>query len=113
MKIVICEHKNEPVAGFIASAIGDVGVTIFRANTYKGNKLKASYLTYWHMLKLLKKSGCKYCDQGGVDRKNNPGVYKFKMGMGGKEIFSVGLFEACQSKTSQLLGLFSNFVRMS
>ena len=103
MKIVVCEFDGAPVSAFVASAIGDMAITIFRATNKIGYGVKASYLSYWRMIQLLKESGCSYCDQGGIDPDGNPGVYHFKTGLGGKQVSSLGQFEACKNLLSFLL----------
>ena len=103
MKIVVCEFDGAAVSAFVASAIGDMAITIFRATNKIGYDVKASYLSYWHMIQLLKESGCRYCDQGGIDPDGNPGVYHFKAGLGGYDVFSLGQFEAYKNFVSFLL----------
>ncbi len=102
MNIMICENDGESIAGLVWSAIGDRGIPIFSATGNKGLKLRGSYLLRWQMLEELKKRGCRYLDQGGIDPGRNPGGYHFKAGMGGIEVCSVGQFDACQNRMSSL-----------
>lgn len=97
MQIFICSYRDEPVAALVWSAIGDTGITILSATGNKGLKLYASYLLRWRLIERLKERNVRFLDQGGVDPELNPGGYIFKAGMGGKEQFHIGAFEACDN----------------
>jgi len=84
MQIFICYHKSQPIAITLCSAIGDCGIYILGATGDKGLKLNGSNLLQWYVIKWLKLKGCRYYDLGGIDPYANPGVYRFKKGVAGK-----------------------------
>ena len=100
MNILICEDDGEPVTATICSAMGNSGIYMLGANGGKGMNLKASYLFQWRMIQWLKEKGCTQYDLGGIDPGNNPGVYHFKAGMGGKDVYHIGQYELYENKLS-------------
>jgi lipid II:glycine glycyltransferase (peptidoglycan interpeptide bridge formation enzyme) len=115
MQILICEHKGKPVAAAIGSAIGDTGIYLLGATSDDGMKTKGSYLLQWRMIEWLKERGCCWYDLGGINPETNPGVYHFKRGLSGKDIYHVGQFEACDNLASSSLvkcsALFKKYSR--
>lgn len=97
MRIHICEFEGEPVTATIVSAIGDTGIYLLGANGDKGLNLKGTYFSQWLIIQWLKERGCKWYDLGGINPEKNPGVYHFKSGISGKEVFHIGQFEICKS----------------
>jgi lipid II:glycine glycyltransferase (peptidoglycan interpeptide bridge formation enzyme) len=97
MIIMICEHKREPICALVGSAIGDTGIYLLGATGDKGLKQKGSYLLQWRMIQRLKESGCRWYDLGGINPEKNPGVYHFKAGLSGKDVYHLGHFEICDS----------------
>jgi len=103
MIVMICEFQREPIAGLVGSMLGGLGIYVLGATARTGLKLKGSYLLQWEMIKWLKSNGAVLYDLGGIDPVGNPGVYHFKVGIGGKVVSHVGNFESCNSLTSDLL----------
>lgn len=106
MKIMICEHEGEPVSAAICSAIGNTGIYLLGATGDKGMKFNSSNLLQWNMIKWLKHHGCKKYDLGGIDPEGNPGVYRFKCGIVGKnglDVQHVGQFVAHCTFRARLL----------
>lgn len=102
MKIIVCEYQGAPVTATIVSDIGDTGIYLFGATGDKGLKLKGAYLSQWLMIQWLKEKGCRWYDLGGIDPERNPGVYHFKAGLSGKEVYHIGQFEMCKSILSNM-----------
>ncbi len=94
MSLVIAYCNKLPVAGILWTAYGEVGVPVFSATSMKGRDMLASYATRWYVLCDLKAKGCRIMDQGGVDKKINPGGFAFKSKMGGSEIDLLGYLDA-------------------
>jgi len=103
LAVLTCERENIPVSTLVYTAIGDTGIPLFSAIGNNGLKLRGSYLLRWTMLQYLKKTGYRFFDQGGINKKNNPGGYHFKSGMGGIEVTFIGEFEKCGSFTKYVI----------
>jgi lipid II:glycine glycyltransferase (peptidoglycan interpeptide bridge formation enzyme) len=82
-----------PIAGHVASILGDTCVYLLGATNDVGRKFNAAYLLQWNAIKVSKEAGCRWYDLGGIDAKGNPGVYRFKNRMGGKEVDICGPYE--------------------
>lgn len=103
MKIFICEYEGKNGAAAIGSTIGERGIYLLGATGNEGMKMKGAYLLQWRFLQVLKETGCKSYDLGGIDPDGNPGVYHFKSGISRREMSHVGQFELCRSVLSRLI----------
>lgn len=103
MNIFVCEASGKAVSAAVASSIGDTGIYLFGATSDAGLKVKGSYLLQWRIIQWLKTCGCRYYDLGGIAPDENPGVYHFKAGLGGKDVRQVGQFEFSSRLASALL----------
>lgn len=100
MRILICEDKGVPVAGLIASAMGDTAIYLLGATSNDGLKSKGAYLLHWIMIQWLKKTGIRWYDLGGIDPKTNPGVHTFKKGFSGMDVLQMNPLAASGSAVS-------------
>jgi lipid II:glycine glycyltransferase (peptidoglycan interpeptide bridge formation enzyme) len=100
MNTFIAYSESKPIAAVVVSAIGERGIYLLGGSTEEGLKLNASYLLQWRVIKWLKSENITLYDLGGIDKKNNPGVYRFKSGMGGTEVNYLGSYEACKDLIS-------------
>jgi len=100
MKVLVCEHKNQPVAGLVCSAMGNSAIYLLGATNETGMKLKASYLLQWTVIRYLKDNGTRYYDLGGIDPAANPGVHHFKNGLSGLDQSHMRPLVACDSRLS-------------
>ncbi len=100
MRILICEQEGIPVAGIVASAIGDSAIYLLGATSDDGLKAKGSYLLQWTLIQWLKQGGFRWYDLGGINPERNPGVYHFKNGLSGKDVSQLGPLVACNSVVS-------------
>lgn len=103
LKIMIASIDEEDIAGIVWSDIGNTGIPLFSATGNKGLKYRGSYLLRWKMTQDLRSCGVKKLDQGGINKKTNYGGYKFKSGMGGKEIEFIGPYDAYPSTITKYL----------
>ncbi len=103
MKIMVCEHSNEPVAAIICSAIGDTSIYLLGATGDNGLDLRGSYLLHWKMIERLKALGALGYDLNGYNPEKNPGTAAFKEGFRGKETHYIGQYEACASRARRFL----------
>ncbi|HUP02846.1 MAG TPA: peptidoglycan bridge formation glycyltransferase FemA/FemB family protein [Bryobacteraceae bacterium] len=90
MLVLICEGGGQPVAGVVASAIGNTAIYLLGATGDEGLKAKGSYLLQWNLIKWLKENGFRWYDLGGISPDRNPGVYHFKKGLSGADVLQVG-----------------------
>jgi lipid II:glycine glycyltransferase (peptidoglycan interpeptide bridge formation enzyme) len=100
MQILICERNGEPVAGIVASAMGDSAIYLLGATSDDGLNAKGSYLLQWTWIQWLKQNGVRWYDLGGIDPDGNPGVYHFKKGFSGADVCQLTPFVACENAFS-------------
>jgi hypothetical protein len=84
--------------------IGNRACDYLAATTERGLELRASYATYWQLLKHCQSRGVRYFDLGGIDPWANPGVYKFKRETGAREIEYLGEWDWASRNWLLLLG---------
>jgi lipid II:glycine glycyltransferase (peptidoglycan interpeptide bridge formation enzyme) len=119
MRILICEDKGVPVAGLVATAMGESAIYLLGATSDDGLNSKGAYLLQWTLISWLKERGVKWYDLGGIDPEVNPGVYHFKRGFSGMDIcqmnplvasnsvFSSGIVKAGLTMQRKLRGFMS------
>jgi lipid II:glycine glycyltransferase (peptidoglycan interpeptide bridge formation enzyme) len=100
MRILICEQDGCPVAGLVASAMGDSAIYLLGATSDDGLNAKGAYLLQWTLIQWLKENGIKWYDLGGIDPESNPGVYTFKKGLSGTDVSQLTPLVACESVVS-------------
>jgi lipid II:glycine glycyltransferase (peptidoglycan interpeptide bridge formation enzyme) len=100
MEILICEDSGIPVAGLVASAMGDSAIYLLGATSDDGLKSKGAYLLHWNMIQWLKGNGVRWYDLGGIDPEGNPGVYSFKKGFSGVDVCQINPLVASNSAVS-------------
>jgi len=100
MRVLICEDKGVPVAGLVASAMGDSAIYMLGATSDKGLNSKGAYLLHWTLIQWLKANRVRWYDLGGIDPEGNPGVYHFKKGFSGADVCQISLLVACNSTIS-------------
>lgn len=106
MKILLCSENSEYCGGIIFSAIGETGISIFRAINSIGLKNNAAYLLHWKTIELLKEIGCTSYDLNGINPQKNPGTYKYKKGLcgrNGKDVHFLGKFDSYKNRKFSLL----------
>jgi len=100
MRILICEDRGVPVAGLVASAMGDSAIYLLGATSDEGLNSKGSYLLQWTLIGWLKERGIRWYDLGGIDPIGNLGVYSFKNGISGEDVTQMNPLVACTSAAS-------------
>ena len=98
MRILICEQDGVPVAGLVASAMGDSAIYLLGATSDDGLNAKGAYLLQWTLIQWLKENGIKWYDLGGIDPEGNPGVYTFKKGLSGTDVSQLTPLVACDER---------------
>jgi lipid II:glycine glycyltransferase (peptidoglycan interpeptide bridge formation enzyme) len=97
MNIIICLSNGKPGAGAICSAIGNTGLTLFRATNEIGMESAGSYLVQWRILEWAKERNCLYYNLNGINPDKNPSTYRFKAGVcgrNGKDVYYIGQFNS-------------------
>jgi hypothetical protein len=105
MKILLCKAGEECYSGLVCSMIGDTAVYLFGATSNSGLKSKGSYLLQWKLIEQLKRSGVSVYNLNGVNPSANPGTYKFKddlAGKNGKDLYFLGRFDSDGPLVSRL-----------
>jgi lipid II:glycine glycyltransferase (peptidoglycan interpeptide bridge formation enzyme) len=94
-RITVCLawHNGAPVAGALISFAGSAAVYLLGASNPDGRVLRASFLLQWTVIKNAKALGKRFYDLGGVNEQANPGVYRFKKGLGGRFVNDPGLYD--------------------
>jgi lipid II:glycine glycyltransferase (peptidoglycan interpeptide bridge formation enzyme) len=100
MRILLCRAGESPVAGLVASMMGDSAIYLLGATSDDGLNSKGAYLLQWTLIKWLKENGVRWYDLGGINPERNPGVYHFKKGLSGADVCRVGPRVACRSVVS-------------
>jgi lipid II:glycine glycyltransferase (peptidoglycan interpeptide bridge formation enzyme) len=83
MDTLICRKAGVPVAGIVASAMGDSAIYLLGATSDSGLTANGAYLLQWVWIQRMKERGIRQYDLGGIDPVRNPGVYHFKRGLSG------------------------------
>lgn len=96
-QITLAEYQGQPIAGHLASFLGDTAVYLLGASDPLALQLKAPYLLQWHVIMHAHASGMIYYDLGGIDPIANPGTFHFKAGLGGADVTAPGPFECAPS----------------
>ncbi len=103
MQVLICEDSGIPVAGLVASAMGDSAIYLLGATSDEGLNSKGAYLLQWVLIRWLKEKGVRWYDLGGIDPEGNPGVYHFKRGLSGLDVRQINPLVASNSAVSSAI----------
>jgi peptidoglycan pentaglycine glycine transferase (the first glycine) len=122
LKIILALQSGKICAGAIFSTIGKMGVYLVGATSEVGMKTNGSYVIQWQFIKWLKENGYHYYDLNGINPQANPGTYKFKRGLAGKngkDIYFLGKYQVVDNLLSeciikcgeQIISEYRRFVR--
>ena len=103
MRIILCRLNGQLCAGSIFSATGRLGVYLFGATNDVGMQSNGSYLQQWRFIEWMKDRNFTRYDLNGINPETNPGTYKFKEGLcgkNGKDVHFLGQFQTCTSLLS-------------
>jgi len=107
MSLVVAYLEGEPVSVHLSTHLGDRGILLLAASSDKGYQYSASYVAWWKAMLVSNDRGMKKYDVGGVDFVNDPGIARFKAGMGGERYSHIGVFEACTNATIESIWAMS------
>lgn len=105
MKIYLCQYDGKLCVGAIMAIIGRTAVYLFGATNEHGMKSNGSYLIQWKFIEWLKQNHYTCYNLHGINPVTNPGTYRFKAGLcgkNGKEVSFLGMFEVCDHKLSAI-----------
>ncbi len=114
MRVLICEHQGEPVAGLVVPLLGKTAPNLLAATGNKGLELRASYLLQWRILEWLKRQQYQLYDLDTINHDSYPGISQFKLGLAGRlgwEAEYLGQFQYCDSTLSALCVRIGEFAR--
>jgi len=97
MQILLCRSGEGVCAGLIWNALGKTGIELFAATSDVGMVSRGSYLLRWKLVEKLKESRFAIYDLNGINPIRNPGGYKFKSelaGKNGKDVYFLGRFDS-------------------
>ena len=78
--------KDRLIAGAILLTYGDTLYYLHGAMDRNYKSMMAPYILHWQIIKWAKEQGLKHYDLWGIDAQKWPGVTRFKLGWGGRQI---------------------------
>ncbi len=95
---LIAEVENEPVAGLMLFYFANRAWYLYGMSTDKQREKMPNYLLQWEAMRLAKTKGCNVYDLWGAPDNFNEmdsmwGVYRFKEGLGGDVIKTIGAWD--------------------
>ena len=84
------DGDGEPVAGVYLAFHGSAATYLLGWSGNQGRRSRASHYLLWHSIEYLKQLGLLGFDLGGIDASANPGIARFKLGIGGERYELVG-----------------------
>lgn len=85
--------KDELVAGVLIAIHGQTASYRIAWNTDLGRETNAHYLLIWKSISMLQERGLTKFDLGGIKPEEDPGVTKFKQGLGGEDFQFLGIWK--------------------
>lgn len=89
---LIARHEGQPVAGVLMARHGRAATYYAGVTTPAGRDLRAHHRLLWEGVLRLQRTGCTALDLGGIDTVTNPGIARFKLGMGGAPLTLAGSY---------------------
>jgi FemAB family len=96
MRVLLCRSDAGLCSGAIYSVIGNSAIYLFGATSNIGMKSRGSYFLQWKIIEKLKQQGVRAYNLNGINPEENPGTYKFKYdlaGKNGRDVFYLGKVE--------------------
>ena len=94
-EMVFIQHEGVSIAGAVLLAYDDTVYYLHGAmdRDRKYKPMMAPYLLHWEVMKWAKGYGMKHYDLWGIDARKWPGVTRFKLGWGGRQVEYPGAFD--------------------
>ena len=95
---LIATYQDEPLAALMLFHFGKTAYYVYGMSTNKHRNRMPTYLLQWEAIKTAKELGCETYDLWGAPgnlTEEDPmwGVYRFKLGLGGKTIGTIGAWD--------------------
>ncbi|OJX46940.1 MAG: hypothetical protein BGO78_15685 [Chloroflexi bacterium 44-23] len=102
--ILLAEFEGEVIAALVMYIYGCMAYYIYGMSSDKNRNLMPTYLLQWEAIKLAKKSGARFYDLWGAPinlEESDPmyGVYRFKVGLGGIFVRTIGAWDLVLRKS--------------
>jgi lipid II:glycine glycyltransferase (peptidoglycan interpeptide bridge formation enzyme) len=110
IKLFFARYQNRNIAAGLFCFYGGRATYLHGASDNEFRNVMAPYLLQWFVIKMAKKTGCNYYDFCGIDEKKWPGVTRFKLGFGGRQVEYPGTFDVVFRSTAYYLYNFSRRV---
>ena len=91
--LYVTEVEGKAIAGGLMLTYADVACYLHGGSDHEHREMMAPYVFHWHMIKQMKAQGFMYYDFGGSEGDKYPGVTRFKLGWGGRQIEYPGAFD--------------------
>jgi lipid II:glycine glycyltransferase (peptidoglycan interpeptide bridge formation enzyme) len=101
--LILASVGGKPVAGALVLSAGDTCYYLHGASDHNFRAMMAPYALHWENIKYLKGRNLGHYDFWGIDAKRWPGVTRFKLGFGGREVEYPGSFDLPISKIWYLI----------
>lgn len=89
----LSDTRDHALAGALVLTMGDTAYYMHGASDHEHRSLMAPYALHWDIIKYLKEHGVKHYDFWGIDAQKWPGVTRFKLGWGGRQVEYPGAFD--------------------
>ena len=99
----VVEYEGKVIAAALIMFCEDTAYYLHGAMDRDYKELMAPYFLHWEIIKHAKSTGHRYYDFWGIDAKRWPGVTRFKLGFGGREVEYPGSFDLPVSKIWYLI----------
>jgi len=93
IRLYQAEYQGKILAANLVGFFGDTVTYLHGASSDESRQIMAPYLLQWQIILDAKKQGYHYYDFWGIDEKLWPGVTRFKIGFGGKQIKFFGTYD--------------------
>ncbi len=102
-ELFLAHFNGKPVAGGLMFAHGETYYYLHGGSDYEYRQVMAPYALHWHLIKHANGEGFKYYDFGGSETSKWPGITRFKLGWGGRQVEYPGSFDMPISKIWYLI----------
>ena len=104
MRVLLCKSSAGLSAGAIYSLVGNSAIYLFGATSNSGMKSRGSYFLQWKIIEALKERHVALYNLNGINPDKNPGTYKFKSDLAGKnsqDLYYAGRFDSHPGPTNR------------